>query len=213
MQTPLPESGIMLRPEWLMLLEDPPLQVNTDLIVQSWDTAQTANESSAYSVCLTFLIRNKNEFFLLDVCRERLEYPDLKRRVVDQWQKYHPEKIVIEDKNTGGPLIQELIREGLTNVLPWKPERDKATRMRGQTLILESCKLRVPRHAPWLPDFRTEYLAFPNSRSSDQIDAMSQFFEWYHRHLSRGTFECSWGDEYDGEIPTPEEYLWRIRSR
>ena len=80
LQDPVPAEGNMLKRAWLREYEATPFPEPSDQIVQSWDTALTANESSKFSVCLTFRVRNSNEYYLLDVFREKLEFPDLKAR-------------------------------------------------------------------------------------------------------------------------------------
>jgi predicted phage terminase large subunit-like protein len=212
LQSPVPESGILLRSEWLIDVELLPVRQPDDFVVTSWDTAQSVSEGSAYSVGVTFLVRNKNQFFLVDICRERLQYPDLKQKVIEQERKHRPSWILIEDKSTGSPLIQELKASGLMNVIPCRPDKDKATRMRRHTLLLDSNKLRIPVAAEWRSDFRLEYLSFPYSRTTDSIDAMSQFFEWYRAYSTRTVFECDWGTDGDYGAPDPEE-IFRRRGR
>jgi predicted phage terminase large subunit-like protein len=46
--------------------------------------------------------------------------------------------------------------------------------MNDQTMHIEAGSVFLPRHAPWLGEFRREVLAFPNSRYNDQVDALSQ---------------------------------------
>jgi phage terminase large subunit-like protein len=69
-----------------------------DLIVQSWDTAMKSTKGSNYSVCLTFLVRNNNQYFLWDVLRNKLEFPDLVAAAKSQAQKFKPKAILIEDQ-------------------------------------------------------------------------------------------------------------------
>ena len=54
LQDPVPAEGNMLKRDWLREYEATPFPEPSDQIVQSWDTALTANESSKFSVCLTF---------------------------------------------------------------------------------------------------------------------------------------------------------------
>jgi predicted phage terminase large subunit-like protein len=128
-----------------------------------------------YSACLTFLERDRNHFYLIDVYRDRLEFPELVKRVISQAQKFHANAILIEDAPSGTSLIQTVRRAGLQGVIAVKPTGDKVTRMYGQTAKLESGCLFLPKSAPWLADFLAEYLAFPKGRHDDQIDALSQF--------------------------------------
>src|SRR5262245_49282518 len=97
----------MLKRDWLRHVHHLPAHHSDDQIVQSWDTALKATDTSDYSVCLTFRVRNKNEYYLLDVYRGRPEFPELAKRVVSQAQKYQADSILIEDHGSGTSLIQE----------------------------------------------------------------------------------------------------------
>jgi hypothetical protein len=46
--------------------------------------------------------------------------------------------------------------------------------MNAQTARIEAGSVHLPRRAQWLDDFVPEVLAFPVSRHTDQIDALSQ---------------------------------------
>jgi predicted phage terminase large subunit-like protein len=80
-----------------------------------------------------------------------LEYPDLKRAVVQQAQTHGATMALIEDKVSGTPLIQDLRAEGHHNVQGRKAENDKIMRMHAQTAMIEggfvSCRVR-PRGCP-----------------------------------------------------------------
>jgi phage terminase large subunit-like protein len=79
-----------------------------DRIVQSWDTANKTTELSDFSVCTTWGIRGKH-LFLLNLLRQRLEYPALKRAVREQQSLSNANVVLIEDKASGTQLLQELI--------------------------------------------------------------------------------------------------------
>ena len=64
-------------------------------------------DRSGFSVCTTWGIKGK-ELYLIDVLRKRLEYPELKRAVRDQYACWRPSVVLIEDKASGTQLIQEL---------------------------------------------------------------------------------------------------------
>jgi hypothetical protein len=74
LMAPIPEAGNMIRRHWLKYYDPPLPRQQGDLIVQSWDTAMKGGPANDYSVCLTFLVRNKNEYYLLDVFRKHLEF-------------------------------------------------------------------------------------------------------------------------------------------
>jgi predicted phage terminase large subunit-like protein len=77
-------------------------------------------------------------------------YPELKRTVREQYERFRPNVVLIEDKASGTQLIQELIREGLYAVTRYQPQSDKVMRMHAQTAMIENGFVRVPESAPWL---------------------------------------------------------------
>jgi predicted phage terminase large subunit-like protein len=115
--------------------------------------------------------------------REKLNYPSLKRRVIEQARGFNADSIVIEDKGSGISLIQDL-RGGNENIpypISFTPEIDKVTRMSAQSAKIEAGHVFLPRRAEWLDDFRAELLQFPYGRYDDQVDSVSQFLNWIDR--------------------------------
>jgi predicted phage terminase large subunit-like protein len=115
----------------------------------------------------------------LDVLRERLEYPGLKKRVIEMAHRYAAHSVLIEDKGSGTQLIQDL-RYEKTGVrpIPIMPEGDKVTRLSNQSAHIEAGQVFLPEAAPWLEEFKAEIMAFPNGRFDDQVDSFSQFLGW-----------------------------------
>ena len=207
LQEPVPPSGNMIKRDWLQFFDIAPALLSGDEIIQSWDTANKATDTSDYTACLTFRVRNRNEYHLIDVYRDRPEFPELAKLVVSHASKYQASTILIEDKGSGTQLIQTVRSWGLQGVVSWTPTMDKITRMQGQTPKLEARSLWLPRSALWLADFLAECLSFPSCRYKDQMDALSQFLEWQG---SRGRDFIIWHsmDDVD-EAPSPEEMLYR----
>jgi phage terminase large subunit-like protein len=76
-------------------------------VVQSWDTAFTAEPTSDFSVCMTFGLRDR-VWHLLDLYRDRLDYPVLRRKAAALWKQWQPSLAVIENAGTGITLVQDL---------------------------------------------------------------------------------------------------------
>jgi predicted phage terminase large subunit-like protein len=140
-QAPTPLGGGLVKAAWFRHYTSSELPQSFDRIVQSWDTANKATELSDFSVCTSWGIRGK-ELYLIDVFRKRLEYPELKRAVREQYERFRPSVVLIEDKASGTQLIQELTREGLYAVTRYKPRSDKVMRMHAQTAMIENCFVR-----------------------------------------------------------------------
>jgi predicted phage terminase large subunit-like protein len=220
LQDPVPEAGNLLKLEWLKWCELPPVRQPSDKIVQSWDTAVKVTAASDYSVCLTILVRNNNEFHLIDVWRKKVEFFELCAAVRNLANKETPSAILIEDQASGSPLVSECVRNGMTGIIARRPTTDKKTRMNGETAKLQAGSLILPKSAPWLDEFLEEYRAFPGGKHDDQMDALSQFLNWRTTAETDIKFSCDWGDDYgnpgsDGTAilgaPSPEDLLWYLR--
>jgi predicted phage terminase large subunit-like protein len=182
-QSPAPRGGGLVKWAWFKTYEEMPKTASGDRIVQSWDTAAKAKEFNDYSVCTTWLVRDKT-FYLLHVLRKRLEYPALRRHAIDHKHAFQAEEVLIEDAGSGIQLIQDLRAEGIY-VRGIKPEGEKAMRMQTQTAVIEAGHVLVPRSAPWLADFQDEVTKFPMAKHDDQVDSVSQFLKWATRPRAR----------------------------
>ena len=176
----MPPEGEIIKWEWFRFYDKLPLHEPGDQIIQSWDTASKAEQVSDYSACTTWLVKG-NDYYLMDVLRERLNYPDLRRRIVSHALSFNADSIIIEDKGSGTSLIQDLGQEsmvGLPHPIAFTPDTDKVTRMYAKSACIEAGHVHLPLRAEWLDDFRTELLQFPNGRYDDQVDSLSQFLNW-----------------------------------
>jgi predicted phage terminase large subunit-like protein len=175
-QAPVPLGGNLIKWSWFKFYNAPPDPRPGDSLIVSWDTALSSNQLADFSVCVVLLVRGET-VYVLDVIRERLEYPDLKRAVLSnyrRWRQMVPVcSLLIEKKGFGLSLIQDLRRENI-HAIGVDPDGDKILRMAAQTAPIEAGAVHLPSHAPWLDEFKKEVLSFPKGRHDDQIDALSQ---------------------------------------
>jgi predicted phage terminase large subunit-like protein len=176
-QSPVPRGGAMIQWRWFGTYNELPAKDANDRIVQSWDIAAKTGASNDYSVGTSWL-EHDGRYYLIEVLRERLIFPDLKRRVVTEAERHAADAVLIEDTGSGSPLIQELQREGPIRPIAITPEGDKVTRMLAPSAKIEAGYVLLPERAPWLQDFQTEILQFPAGKHDDQIDSLSQFLNW-----------------------------------
>ena len=175
-QSPVPAGGNMVKWHWFGQYSSLPEPKWPARIVQSWDTASKAGELNDYSVGITALII-KDTVYIVDVIRERLDYPSLKKRIVQAKARWKAQTILIEDKGSGMSLIQDLKRDGC-HTIPIKADADKVVRMAACSARIEAGAVLLPQSAAWLDDFRNEILAFPLGKQDDQADALSQLLNW-----------------------------------
>jgi predicted phage terminase large subunit-like protein len=176
-QSPVPAEGNLFKATWLERYPSlPPRETFRD-VVQSWDTATKIGETNDYSVCTTWGIYH-NTYYLLDVLRDRWEFPDLLRTATAHAANHRVNTVLIEDANSGSALAQSLRLQGGLNVLQIKVLADKRTRAVQQSAVFEAGRVRLPEKASWLEEFEKELLAFPNGRYDDQVDSAVQFLQW-----------------------------------
>lgn len=182
-QCPMPLGGGLIKWAWFQAYRELPSAGPNDEIVQSWDTASKAEELNDYSVCSTWLIKNK-QYYLIDVLRARLDYPTLKKRVIEHARQHNTRTVLIENAGSGIQLLQDLHATSHLRPIGIRPEGDKITRMSAQSAKIEAGYVHIPVQASWLPEFQTELLQFPNGRYDDQVDSLSQFLRWAHEHTT-----------------------------
>ena len=172
-QMPVPPGGAMIKRDWIKRYVELPLQRERPLILQSWDTASKGGPENDFSVCTTWFVSRDRRWYLIDVWRKRVDYPELKAAVRFLASRHAADRVLVEDAGAGTSLVQELLGE-VDNILAVKPDRDKITRMSVVSAKFESGLVFLPERAPWLADFEAELFAFPGSRHDDQCDSVSQ---------------------------------------
>jgi predicted phage terminase large subunit-like protein len=179
-QRPVPLAGNLIRRDWFSFYDQAPPPRPRDRIVQSWDIAMMTGEANDFSVCTTWRMVG-SDYYLIDVFRARLAYPDLRRTIASLAAKYGAQSILIEDAGPGMALLQDLRRDlppGMPRPIGQKPEGSKIDRMVAQSAKIEAGHVYLPKQADWLGSFLLEILAFPYGRYDDQVDSVSQFLKW-----------------------------------
>jgi predicted phage terminase large subunit-like protein len=178
-QDPVPPGGNLIKADWIRRYERVPSAGHVE-IVQSWDVATTTAANSDYSVCTTIAVVGRN-YYIIDVWRDRVEFPQLKRQVATLAAIHRPNCVLIEKAGPGLQLLQELIANPVPH-LPMPigivPLGDKNERMAVQAIRFEAGEVFVPHDAPWLDVCLKELLKFPHGRHDDQVDSICQALAW-----------------------------------
>jgi predicted phage terminase large subunit-like protein len=142
----------------------------------SWDTAMKDREVNDYSVGIRAAIKPNNHVYILDLIRERLDFPALRKRITDESRRHPNTMTLIEDAGSGTSLLQDL--QGTIPTIPIRPSGEKAMRLQAVSPLIEAGQVYLPARAPWLEAFKRELLSFPASTNDDQVDALSQLLTW-----------------------------------
>lgn len=183
-QTPLPAESDLLHLDWFKTWDKEP----EGLVIQSWDTASSISETGDYSVCITAIVQGRR-YYIVDVLRQRLAYPDLKRRIHSHAKHFGAGAILIERAGSGMHLVDEFCREcppDMARAIGIQPRQDKLARFEACTAIIERGDLLLPAEAKWLAEFKSELMSFPRGRHDDQVDALSQMLNWADNRVRAG---------------------------
>lgn len=174
-QRPVIKEGGMIRDTWIKRYNK---NCMCSKVYLSFDTAIKAGIKNDPTVC-TVWGELENNLYLLEVYREWLEYPELKKKTIELIKKWNPDAVLIEDKASGQSLIQDLRKEIKNSPIAIKVSKDKVTRLASVSALFEAGKIFLPTEASWLADYELELYGFPFCEHDDQVDSTSQFLEWY----------------------------------
>ena len=191
MQDPTSEASAIIKRDWWKVWEDdepPPCE----FILMSWDTAFEKNNRADYSACTIWGVfyldddgsnweiskaeRGKPQanIIMLNAFRDRMEFPELKRVVVEQYKEWEPDGVIIEKKASGAPLIYELRAMGIP-VQEFTPSKgnDKISRLNAVSDIFASGRVWTP-ETRWAEEVIEEVASFPAGDHDDYVDSVSQ---------------------------------------
>ena len=196
LQEPQPPDGTIIHLSWFKRYDQLPPREPGDEIIQSWDTAFKTGITNDYSCCTTWLLKGTKSY-LMDVYRSRLDYPSLRRKMIEHGERWKADALVIEDSSSGQALLQEF--EFRPKGATWwingvKPTDDKVARAEIEAVPIEAGFVYLPQQAPWLEDLCAEIRTFPRSNHDDQVDSLSQYLHWVRTRfvLPKGLIEVVW---------------------
>lgn len=229
----LEDQGIIKRKWFKMWPHRKPLPY-FHRIIQSYDTAyteKTHNDPTAQSAWGVFE-DEKGQFciMLLDAWDDHMQYPDLRKRVTDEFKAQYggdpddprkpgqkPDLALIEEKGSGITLIQDLQRAGVT-IRGYNPGKmDKVQRMHaishlvanGRVYIMQS-KKNPEEFVTWAGDFIEQVCLFPMALNDDYADTFSQVLallrdeDWLT--IDPKEIEEHYADEKDRDRPRSNPY-------
>jgi predicted phage terminase large subunit-like protein len=205
MQSPTGEEGALIKRDWWRHWEhdDPP---EIDYLIMSLDAAQEAHNRADYNAMTVWGVFEKdneygvktNNIILLDAWRERLEFPDLKKRAFEYYKEWEPDTFIVEKKSNGAALYQEMRAAGIpvTEFTPSKGN-DKISRVNAVSDMFSSGIVWAPKDRRWAMEVINEAAEFPAGQNDDYVDSLTQALI----RMRKGGFIRLPMDEEDDDMP------------
>ena len=106
--------------------------------------------------------------------KKRMEFPELKSMVLQEYKEWEPDAFVVEKKSNGSALYQELRRMGVpvSEFTPGKGQ-DKIARVNAVSDLFSSGIVWAPDRR-WAKDVIEECNDFPSGTNDDLVDSTTQ---------------------------------------
>ena len=175
MQNPVSEEGALLKREWWQIWEkdDPP---QCEFTIMSLDAAQESNNRADYNALTTWGVffneeTNNYAIILLNSIKKRMEYPDLKAMVLEEYKEWEPDVFIVEKKSNGSALYQEFRRMGVPvgEFTPGKGQ-DKIARVNAVSALFQGGVVFAPDRR-WAREVIEECNDFPSGTNDDLVDS------------------------------------------
>jgi len=198
-QKPAPEDGGLIHiSDFQLWPASSPLPIFS-YVIQSLDTAftnATANDPTGFLTLGVFEYRGRSGVMILDAWEERLEYPELRRRVQDEFLAVYGEEkggqrnvdcVLIEEKGSGISLRQDLQRAGVPTRAYNPGKLDKKQRVHLVAPLIEAGLLWVPESTKrpkefvsWIDWAVKQWKLFPNAQNDEAVDCLTQAMIYLH---------------------------------
>jgi predicted phage terminase large subunit-like protein len=175
MQQPTSEEGALIKREWWQIWEeeDPP---QCEFVIMSLDAAQEANNRSDFNALTTWGVffneeTNNYAIILLNSIKKRMEYPELKALVLEEYGQWEPDAFIVEKKSSGSVLYQEMRRMGVPvqEFTPGKGQ-DKISRVNAVSSLFHGGIVFAPQRR-WAQEVIEECNDFPAGINDDLVDS------------------------------------------
>ena len=169
-QNPTMKGGNVIKTAFFQRYSIQPQYEEFQKLIVTADTAFKDTEGSDYSAILTAGILPNGDIYFLDMIREKLEFPDLLRRM-SQVSTHLSGKglkgIYVEEKSSGISLIQTMRRwkrDGKISapVIPYKVDVNKLARVNSVKDLIDGMCVYIPENdlREWVEDFVKECARF-----------------------------------------------------
>lgn len=186
-QEPLPSDGGVFHWDWLIQCDELP---EVSELVMSIDVAAT--EAGGNYTAMTLWGHLNGHWYLVDARRYQHDLAKVRQTIQALDKRYQPDLLVIDSGGVGRGLIAELQAQGYKHIRSVGASTSKIERAYDVVAMIEAGRVHVLSSIPKLAEFRREIISFPEGKSDDFVDSMTQVLRFprnavrYARQYRRG---------------------------
>ena len=171
--SPRQEEGNIVQRNWFKYYDpDEEITFGTEMI--SVDASFKGDDTSDF-VSIQVWGKRAQDYYLRYCLNKRLNFPDTVEAIKTIYRLFPRARTVLIEEAANGPaIIQTLQREMF--IIPVTPLGGKISRVNAISPAIESGHVFLPdpAKAPWVTDYIDQWVAFPNAKNDDMVDATSQ---------------------------------------
>ena len=171
--SPRQEEGNIVQRNWFKYYDpDEEITFGTEMI--SVDASFKGDDTSDF-VSIQVWGKRAQDYYLRYCLNKRLNFPDTVEAIKTIYRLFPRARTVLIEEAANGPaIIQTLQREMF--IIPVTPLGGKISRVNAISPAIESGHVFLPdpSKAPWVADYIDQWVAFPNAKNDDMVDATSQ---------------------------------------
>lgn len=179
----------ILKEEWFTHWDNLPDEKMIKRRFVSFDCANTAGKRSDYTVGTAWMETYDKRYFLTDIVRVRVEFPDLLKTVNEFATRARASSILVEDAGHGKALLQGYKGKMAAPLIGINPyNRNKEMRFDEISPMFEAGTVLLPKRHELLAEVERELLEFPNGSKDDIVDSCTHALRWARGNtVRRGT--------------------------
>jgi predicted phage terminase large subunit-like protein len=149
--------------------------------VMSVDASMSPGLRNSFSVIEVWCPAG-DDHYLLDQWREQCDFRELQHQVLRFFRRCRPSAILVEGAANGHALISVMKRKHHRLIQEINPKGSKTARLRRHVESILGQRVILPKDARWRAEFVSEFVQFPYSDFTDQVDATTQYLDWISGH-------------------------------
>ncbi len=173
-QHPTADQGNIVKRQWFKWYDVRSKPVKFDEVIQVWDLTFKDKVMNDYVVG-TVWGRLGADVYLIDMVRDRMDFPKTIQAFTNMTAKHPEAKAKIVEDKANGPALIATLKSKISGIIAFNPEGSKEQRLYAVSAQIESGNVYLPQPAlmPSVDIFLEEVVAFPNAPHDDCVDNLT----------------------------------------